>query len=422
MATVYRKKKKGGGFASPYWFARYKLANGKYGWKKTGLTKKREAKHLANEWEVEQSKLSKGQSKRGEEVQEYLERFVAEQNRKGWNAEDGIKAVVKLHEIATGKDLKLPTLKRHFLDWMIRKKEMVSESTYKTYGHAIKSFDRTSVGILDKRLVELEPVDLYELQRGLLREREETKITKKTINYKMSVIKGAIKDAYVDGLISRNIGLGVKELPEDDSTLKVPFTRPEIQTLIQSAEGNWKGMILFGANTGWRISVLANLRWEDIDPETRIVVDQNNKQMRAKKLKNRKPMVAYLKDSTWNYLKFIGLKKKGYIFPDIQAMNRDMRSDYFAEKLMVKAGVPKAVPHQYLKDKKGKPIMGERTFHCLRHSAISDMANNDVSMDVRKKSVGQSTDRVNEMYTHIDHETIKRNFEKVPDIEWQAVQ
>ena len=121
-------------------------------------------------------------------------------------------------------------------------------------------------------------------------------------------------------------------------------------------------------------------------------------------------------------MKFIGLKKKGYIFPDIQAMNRDMRSDYFAEKLMVKAGVPKAVPHQYLKDKKGKPIMGERTFHCLRHSAISDMANNDVSMDVRKKSVGQSTDRVNEMYTHIDHETIKRNFEKVPDIEWQAVQ
>ena len=114
-------------------------------------------------------------------------------------------------------------------------------------------------------MVELEPADLYELQRGLLREREETKITKKTINYKMSVIKGAIKDAYVDGLISRNIGLGVKELPEDDSTLKVPFTRPEIQTLVQSSEGNWKGMILFGANTGWRISVLANLRWEDIE-------------------------------------------------------------------------------------------------------------------------------------------------------------
>ena len=47
MATVYRKRKKDG-FASPYWFARYKLANGKYAYKKTGLTKKREAQRLAN--------------------------------------------------------------------------------------------------------------------------------------------------------------------------------------------------------------------------------------------------------------------------------------------------------------------------------------------------------------------------------------
>ncbi len=51
MATVYRKKKKGGGFY-PHWTAKYKLANGKYGWKKTSSTKKREAQRLAQEWEV----------------------------------------------------------------------------------------------------------------------------------------------------------------------------------------------------------------------------------------------------------------------------------------------------------------------------------------------------------------------------------
>ena len=42
-------------------------------------------------------------------------------------------------------------------------------------------------------------------------------------------------------------------------------------------------------------------------------------------------------------------------------------------------------------------------------------------MDVRKKSLGHTTDMINEGYTHIDLETIKRNYEKVPDIDWQDV-
>jgi len=53
-------------------------------------------------------------------------------------------------------------------------------------------------------------------------------------------------------------------------------------------------MILLEANTDWRISVITNLKWENIKPEMRIIVDQNNKQMRSKGIKNRKVMVAYL--------------------------------------------------------------------------------------------------------------------------------
>ena len=415
MATLKRKDR------SPYWHGIYKRANGKLRSRSTKTTKKREARRIVNEWELEEQKIRNGKSDEAREIREFMERYVADQHRKGWSAEDAIKAIVKLQEIGSGKELKIPTLRRHFLDWMVMKKEMVSESTYKLYGQALRSFDRNCGAILDKRLYELETTDLLKLQKDLIDTKEETKIKNKTINHKITILKSVIKDAHVQGHIKRNIGLGVKALPEWDSTLKVPFTSEEIVELCKHADTEWKGMILFGKNTGWRISVIANLRWENINVEDRLIIDQNNKQKRSLKLKDRKPMIAYLMDSTWNYLKFIGFKKEGYIFPELQAQHYDTRTRHFTDKLMVKAGVPKSVPHPYLKDDDGNVIMGERTFHCLRHSANSDMANNDVSMDVRKKSLGHTTDMINEGYTHIDLETIKRNYEKVPDIDWQDV-
>ena len=234
MATLKRKDR------SPYWHGIYKLANGKLRSRSTKTTKKREARRIVNEWELEEQKIRNGKSDEAREIREFMERYVADQHRKGWSAEDAIKAIVKLQEIGSGKELKIPTLRRHFLDWMVMKKEMVSESTYKLYGQALRSFDRNCGAILDKRLYELETTDLLKLQKDLIDTKEETKIKNKTINHKITILKSVIKDAHVQGHIKRNIGLGVKALPEWDSTLKVPFTSEEIVELCKHADTDWK--------------------------------------------------------------------------------------------------------------------------------------------------------------------------------------
>ena len=66
---------------------------------------------------------------------------------------------------------------------------MVSESTYKLYGQALRSFDRNCGAILDKRLYELETTDLLKLQKDLIDTKEETKIKNKTINHKITILK-----------------------------------------------------------------------------------------------------------------------------------------------------------------------------------------------------------------------------------------
>ena len=50
MPSIYKLNRKGKS-ESPYWYAKYKKADGLYAYKSTGLTNKREAQRLANEWE-----------------------------------------------------------------------------------------------------------------------------------------------------------------------------------------------------------------------------------------------------------------------------------------------------------------------------------------------------------------------------------
>ena len=100
MATLKRKDR------SPYWHGIYKLANGKFRSRSTKTTKRREARRIVNEWEVEEQKIREGKSDQAREVREFIERYFADQHRKGWNRDDAIKAICKIQEIATGKELK----------------------------------------------------------------------------------------------------------------------------------------------------------------------------------------------------------------------------------------------------------------------------------------------------------------------------
>ena len=155
---------------------------------------------------------------------------------------------------------------------MTHQKNKVYESTYKSYQQSINSLEGCSSEILDKKLIELVKGDLKEMQKALVKEADKKGTTRKTINYKMEVITGALREAYGDGLLANNITFKFGKLPEEDSKIKVPFTQEEIEKIIQHAPTSWKGLILFGAYTGTRITNCATLRWEDIDRENRLIL------------------------------------------------------------------------------------------------------------------------------------------------------
>jgi integrase len=64
----------------------------------------------------------------------------------------------------------------------------------------------------------------------------------------------------------------------------------------------------------------------------------------------------------------------------------------------------------------GRRTVNPLTFHSLRHSFISALANAGVNQQVVKQLVGHASDRINDAYTHIGQRTLDRAAKMLPDI------
>jgi integrase len=60
--------------------------------------------------------------------------------------------------------------------------------------------------------------------------------------------------------------------------------------------------------------------------------------------------------------------------------------------------------------------LSRRTFHALRHSFNSAMANAGVSQEVRMKLTGHKTESVNRGYTHHELEPLRAAVKKIPSL------
>jgi integrase len=73
------------------------------------------------------------------------------------------------------------------------------------------------------------------------------------------------------------------------------------------------------------------------------------------------------------------------------------------------------------------PVVRERTgargrttralsFHSLRYAFNSQLANGDVSQELRKRLTGHTTDAMNDVYTRMELSTLRRAVESLPSI------
>ena len=87
------------------------------------------------------------------------------------------------------------------------------------------------------------------------------------------------------------------------------------------------------------------------------------------------------------------------------------------QKLMLRAGVLSARGEE----KTGKGRQFRRlVFHSLRHTFNSTLANQGVSIELRRELTGHSSNAMNQKYTHIDLAPLKAAIDKLPRLQKPA--
>lgn len=313
-----------------------------------------------------------------------------------------------------GEGLDNRTTRQHFEDYLIGLQ--AKEATRRRYRPIFDGFlahlgdARANARLASVSSQEIEAFRNNEVKAGK---------TAATAEFALKVLNGVFEDARRKAVILHNPVQAVRPLTSNPSEERRPFTDAQVKQLLAVADTEWQGMILFAYHTGIRLNDAANLTRRNIEGGEVLRFREAKTSHRKQRASERDTKVMMAKDLI-GYIKSlpIPIQKDAPLFPSLHGKKSGSAgglSNTFA-RLMDKAGIDR----EQSEERKGK---GRRfsalSFHSLRHTMISRLANSDAPEAVRKAMSGHSTDEAHRRYIHQDLEAQKRVVAKAPQI-WAA--
>ena len=375
MASIHRRPE------SKYFHAAYFGPDGSRILRSTKQTDRQAALAVALEYE-RASKLAR----RGELVEA--------------QAREVLKDIMKRADI--GETLQCVSIKSHFDTWLASKRDRKSEGTGERYGVAVEEFLKTLGNRAAKNLTSLTAADV----QRFLDHRTAKGLAPKTISVDVKVIRSALNAARRQGLIPTNPAEAV-EIPEAVGMERGTFTPAEIKMLVDAAEGEWKTLILLAAFTGARLSDCCRMQWEGVDLASGTIT--------YLQIKTGAKVFAPLHADLLAHLNTLAGtdKPEVFIMPTIASQRTSGRrglSETF-KGIMRKAGLDL----QTVKGA-GNQMFSRRTFHALRHTFVSALANENVAPELRMKITGHTTEGEHRKYTHHEMDNLRAAINKIPSL------
>ncbi len=398
MASLFKRPR------SPYWQAAYYDSEGKRYYRSTKKRRKVEALVAAARFEQAARLTTSEDDERARRILGTLEEASQMAVKGGLNDAVGRDMLNRMMEISTGESIRTETVEEWFNGWLADKKGSKAHGTYLKYEGIVRTFLQSLSG--RKRaapLGALTVADVREYRDGLVKGGR----TPGTANGVVKILRAPLNAARRQGLISHNPAEGVEMLATDTNE-KECFTPKQVKALVKAAEVDWKGLILAGYYTGARLGDLADLGWDSVDLKRGALVFTQGKTGREIEIPLHPEFKRWLSDRA-------GSKqpKAGAVFPDLRGIGtrgRNGLSGQFAA-IMKKAEIePKVIE---AKGKNGRK-RSSLSFHSLRHSFNSAMANAGVTQGIRQRLTGHASKAINDRYTHAELETLRKAVDAVP--------
>ena len=307
-----------------------------------------------------------------------------------------------MERASSGEVLRNHSVEVWLREWMAGKEARKSSATALRYGHIINEFLKHLGDKAKRSLTSLSTRDV----QSFITKRTNAGCSPTTVLLDGKILRTALNQARREGLISTNPAEAA-ELPERDSVERGTFTAAEVKMLVDAAKGEWKTLILFGYYTGARLSDCCRLEWDNIDLSARTLAYKQTKTGKKLTLPLHPDLLAHLEELASTD------KPAKPIMPDMasrQTSGRHGLSESF-KRIVVNAGLDLQTVQGG-----GTRMISRRTFHALRHSFTSALANANVAPELRMKLTGHSSEAIHRGYTHHELATLRSAVEKLPSL------
>lgn len=370
---------------SPYWIACFTDSNGKRTTRSTKSKNRNLAMKMAVEWEV-----------------------AAGQAMRGTLTESRARTVINSILEHAGQEPVVFYRTRDWLsEWLRDKGKSSQKTTIQKYDQVIKRFLTHLGPKADSGLASLTPEDIRSF-RDLLEGEGRAAATVNQIIAK--ILTAPLAKAVRLGYTPLNPCKAVEPL-KAKKTEAGTFTIEQIQALLDAAPtSEWSGLILAGFYTGQRLSDLAHLNWEQ--------VNLTEKRMYFEQRKGGSKVAVPIHDDLLNHLLSMPSSENpnGRVFltlSEITGSGKSGLSEGF-KRIMVKAGIPLTKRLQSAGGVgRGRNLL---SFHSLRHSFNSAMANAGISQEIRQKLTGHRDADTNKLYTHLEFPALEAAIQAVPSV------
>jgi integrase len=169
-------------------------------------------------------------------------------------------------------------------------------------------------------------------------------------------------------------------------------------------------VILAGYFTGLRLRDVTELRWDAVDFKTGLLRVKTRKTGAVVVLPVHPDFSAWLAEQT----RGIG---KAPIFPSLAGKTGGGKSGLSMKfrGIMGRAGIVGRVLRQRTENSAGR-TQSSLSFHSLRHSFNSALANAGVAQELRQKLTGHASAAMNAKYTHHELDNLRAAVAKVPGV------
>jgi integrase len=377
---------------SPFWYASFMDARGRRLKRSTKTTDSELAKQIAAEWEAA------GKAGRAS-------RLVESQCRR---------VLSEIYEQATGKPIHFRSARSWLNEWVEDKKsENVSERTLLKYSQIVREFLAHLGNKADDMLNQVSDADLKSFRNTLARAGHSAT----TVNGAVKILRSPFHLAHVKGYIAADPCAGVGLVEDESDVERDVFTPEHISALVAHAEGDWQGAILCGFYTGLRLKDVTELRWESIDAGLTKIELVPRKTRRKKK--NRKVILPiHPVFAAWLTKQTRGIGKAP-VFPTLAGKSGAGKSGLSMafKRIMGRAGIQ----GRLLRERNGEGrSQSSLSFHSLRHSFNSALANAGVDQEIRQKLTGHASAAMNDVYTHRELEPLRVAIAALPSVKLRA--